>query len=87
MYSLALTGRPSGLSCFFCPIVTTVIDWINQNITAMKYRIFRESEGWDPYLMCETNDLQGAIGLRNSFKKEDERHEYTIMQFVDVEAM
>lgn len=53
----------------------------------MKYRIFRESEGWDPYLMCETNDLQGAIGLRNSFKKEDERHEYTIMQFVDVEAM
>lgn len=53
----------------------------------MKYRIFRESDGWDPYLMCEANDLQSAIRLRDSFKKEDERHEYTVMQFVDVDAV
>lgn len=50
----------------------------------MKYRIFRESECWDPYLICETNDLQSAISLRDSFKEKDGKYEYTVMQFVDV---
>lgn len=53
-----------------------------------KYRVFKElGEGWSPTEKYVTDDLQDAITMRDLLAKQDEKHQYTIMQHVNSDTL
>lgn len=49
-----------------------------------KYQVFMEiGEGWSPSRKYVTDDIKDAFIMRDLLAKQDDKHEYVVMETVD----